>query len=413
MPDVTRLKIVRLASGGDGVAETAAGPTFIPYALPGEVWCGTPLRLCDTDGSYPRTPAACRHFMECGGCVAQHMPSGLYAEWKRDSVAAALARAGVAADVEPIVRLPPASRRRAGLTARRTGGRTALGYHAEGTHRLVDLAECAVLAPALADALPPLRNLAEIALRPERSLRISVLMLDHGLDVTMTAEAGDLVADAARRLTETARDTQITRLHLNGDLVLQKGPARLTIDSTAIDMPPGTFLQASALAEEEIARCVVAGVGKAKAVADVFCGIGTFALRLARRARVAAFDGDRAAITALTMAARSAIGRKPIRATCRDLFREPLSRRELDSFDAVVLDPPRAGAKDQCDVLARSNVARIVMVSCNPSTLARDLACLIRGGYVPGPVTPIDQFVWSNHVEVVVTLERKAARRDR
>jgi 23S rRNA (uracil1939-C5)-methyltransferase len=351
--------------------------------------------------------------MQCGGCVAQHMPPGLYADWKRDIVASALARAGVAADVGPIIRLPPASRRRAGLTARRTGGRTLLGYHAEGTHRLVDLAECAVLAPALADALATLRNLANIALRPERSLRIGVLLLDHGLDVAIAAEAGDLVADAAQRLTETARDSQITRLHLNGDLVLQKGPPRLTIDETAIDVPSGVFLQASALAEEEIAQHVIAGVGKARTVVDLFCGVGTFALRLARRATVAAFDSDRAAIMALTAAARRALGRKPITATPRDLFRDCLSRRELEPFDAVVLDPPRAGAKDQCDVLARSNVPRIVMVSCNPSTLARDLACLVRGGYVPGPVTPIDQFVWSNHVEAVVTLERKAAQRGR
>jgi 23S rRNA (uracil1939-C5)-methyltransferase len=234
------------------------------------------------------------------------------------------------------------------------------------------------------------------------------LILDRGLDVAIAMEGAAPPPAARARVGEIVRTSAIARVTLGDDLLVQQGPARLTIDGAAIDVPPRAFLQASAEAEEAIARLVIAGVGKAKRIADLFSGLGTFALRLARTGQVAAYDSDPTSIAALTAAARAAPGRKPITATRRDLMREPLSRKELEGFDAVVLDPPRAGAKAQCEALARSVVPRVVMVSCNPATLARDMAILVEAGYAPGTVTPIDQFVWSGHVEAVVTLTRRA-----
>lgn len=407
MGDFGTVEIVRLGSQGDGIAEMPGGAVFVPFALPGERWelaADAPAKRLTA--SPQRAEPPCRHFGTCGGCMAQHMAADLYDAWKRDVVVQAFAHRGINVEVAPLRRIAAGSRRRAFFGVARHGDGITIGFREEGQHRLIDLAECVILDARIVAALPQLRELAELVLPQAGAAgRLIVTLLDHGLDVAFeTAEKPS--ADVLQLLAQLAQRAGIVRLTVGRDEIRAGVPVVLHLAGVAVEPPVGIFLQAVPEAEQAMADLILEGVGKAKAVGDLFCGLGTFTFALARRARVLAVDGDKRAVAALVQGSKGARGVKPIEVKVRDLFREPLSARELDGLDAVVFDPPRAGAQAQCDRLAKSKVKTVVAVSCNPATLARDARLLIDGGFTLNAVTPIDQFVYSPHIEVVAVFRR-------
>jgi len=400
------IEIAALGAQGDGVAEIAGGPRYVPFALPGErVRAGDDGRTELVSAPSPeRRAPPCRHFGVCGGCVAQHMGDDLYAGWKRGVVVEAFQQHGLAPEIAPLLRVPPGSRRRAVLTATQERGQITLGYHRRRSHDLFSLEECPVLVPAIIAALPGLRAIA--AALGRREARLTVLATPIGLDVAADGGAGRLEARTAALLATLAARHRIARISLDGETIVELAKPGLSMGGVSVVPPPGAFVQAVAQAEAAMVDHVRAGVGKARRAADLFAGVGTFTFALAPQTRVLAVDGDAKALAALADGARRASGLKPIETKMRDLFREPLSAKELEAFDAVVLDPPRAGARAQAEALARSQVPRVVYVSCNPGTLARDARILVDGGYRLENVAPIDQFLFSAHVESVAVLER-------
>ena len=411
MADRRTLDITRLGAQGDGVADTADGPLFVPLALPGERVVvdieRRSARLVEIVRASPdRAVPPCRHFGTCGGCVAQHMAPAPYQDWKREAVRAAFTHRGIDVTLAPTINVPPGTRRRAVLEARRAGGATTLGFHQEGSHALVAIDECPVLTPPIVVALPALSAIAAAAItREPGSARLTVTATRTGLAVDVTDLAGKPDALARARLAQLTERARIARLTIAGETIAETIAPKLALGGVEVALPPAAFTQATVEAEIAITALVDDALGKAKRAADLFCGLGTFTFALARRARVLAYDADAAAIAALTAAAR-APGLKPIEARARDLLHEPLSRKELEAIDAVVFDPPRAGAKAQAEMLARAKVPLVVAVSCNPATLARDVRILIDGGYRLESVTPIDQFLWSDHIEAVAVLRR-------
>ena len=404
--ELREMDIVRLGAQGDGIAETPAGPLYVPFALPGErvrtSGEGLPQLLSPPSGD--RRDPICRHFGSCGGCVAQHMGEDLYARWKRAIVVEAFRQRGLEPEVAALVPVSAASRRRAVFTAKRAGSKIVLGYHGRRSHELFDLEECPVLRPEIVAQLAALRAIAGLATGGE--VRLTVLATPAGLDVAIEAERGAFNAKATAQPTRTAAEHRLARVSVNGETVLERAAPSLALGGTEVIPPPGAFVQAAAEAEAAMAALVAAAAGKARRVADLFCGAGTFTFPLARTARVLAIDGDKAAITALSAAARRVQGLKPIETKVRDLFQTPLSARELEGLDAVIFDPPRAGAAAQAEQLARSRVPVVAAVSCNPATLARDARTLVDGGYRLRAVTPVDQFLFSAHVEAVAVFER-------
>jgi 23S rRNA (uracil1939-C5)-methyltransferase len=399
--------IERLGAKGDGVAARDSEAVYVPFALPGERWRVSADAAERVTDSAERAEPICRHFLKCGGCLAQHMSPALYREWKRGLVVEAFAHRGIEAEVTPLVVVDAASRRRAFLGVERRGSEVIIGFREEGQHTLVDLAECPVLDPRIVAAVPGLRAMAKRVMVDRAGGRLVVTKLDHGLDVSFDNGRKDLSPHERAEVASLAQKMGLARLVVGGETIVAAGKQAVTIGGVEVEIEPGLFLQAVPQAERLLADfCVRALPKSAKTVVDLFSGVGTLTLPLARRASLAAYDSDRRAITALTGAVRHAQGLKPVTAVVRDLFRDPLSVRELNAFDAVVLDPPRAGAAAQAERLATSKVSLVIAVSCNPATLARDARTLIDGGYRMDPVTPIDQFLYSAHVEAVTVFRR-------
>jgi 23S rRNA (uracil1939-C5)-methyltransferase len=415
------LEISALGAQGDGVAASSGGARYVAFALPGErvVPTGDGMPRLLSAPSPDRAEPVCRHFGRCGGCVAQHMNDRLYARWKRETVVEALRRRGLEPPVAPLQRVAAGSRRRAVLTARRAEGRIQLGYHRRRSDDLVDIEECPVLVGAIVAKLPALRAVA--AALPAAEVRLTVIDTPMGLDVA--AEVGGqggghsrgrarIGRDAAALLGRMATQHGLARVTLGGETVVERLRPALRMGAVDVAVPPGAFVQAVRQSEDIMRELVMAALDAAparpKRMADLFCGVGTFTFALARRHRVLALDSDAAAVAALAEAARHAQGLKPIEAKVRDLFREPLTARELEQFGAVVLDPPRAGAQAQARELACSDVETVVAVSCDPGTLARDAQILSDGGYAITSVAPVDQFVYSTHVEAVAVLTKRA-----
>jgi 23S rRNA (uracil1939-C5)-methyltransferase len=334
------------------------------------------------------------------------MGPDLYARWKRGIVVEAFRHRGIDAPVGALVRVPLASRRRITVYARRYRKNLHLGFYRAATHDIMDIAECPIAEPQLVAALPALREMLEPMLSGRAEAGINMLATPAGVDVAIVFIYLGAVRQHYPRMSALAAQHGFARLTVENDTLLQARQPMVTFGGTEVAVPPAAFVQAVAAAEHEMVREVLEATGKAKCVADLFCGVGTFALPLARTARVTAFDGDQAAVAALAATARRAQGLKPIEAKVRDLSYTPLSVRELEGFDAVVFDPPRAGAGPQAAQLARSKVPVVVAVSCNPATLARDARTLVDGGYRLSGVTPIDQFLFSDHVEAVATFRR-------
>ncbi|MFM9865695.1 MAG: class I SAM-dependent RNA methyltransferase [Micropepsaceae bacterium] len=402
------LDILRIGHKGDG--ETAEG-VYVPFTVPGDKVRveaeGDRGRIVEIVEPGPtRAKPVCQHFVICGGCALQHVEASAYHDWKRDQVVQALSQRGITGiDVAPLVTFPTRTRRRAVLTAKLVDDAVFVGFQERGSHHIVDMAECHVLHPDLFALVAKLRGVLADILPEHARAEIDVMRADNGID--MSLGVGRMTLDGAlrTRLAALAARLGIIRLNVNGELVAQSEAPVLDWAGAKITPPPGAFLQAVPEAEATLQTLVTAAVGKAKRVADLFAGCGAFTFPLARKSAVAAFDSEAEAIEALG-AARGTPGLKPITAERRDLFRRPLLKHELDAFDAVVIDPPRAGAKAQSEQLATSKVKTIAAVSCSPTTFARDARTLIDGGYALKSVTPIDQFLWSPHIELVAVFER-------
>ena len=407
--EADEVRITRLGAGGDGVAETVQGPCYVPFALPGElvrrVAGGLPELM--SAPSPQRQRPQCRHFGSCGGCLAQHMAQELYADWKRGILLAAFRQRGLAAEVAPLRGVASGTRRRAVFTARRQGGELVFGLHRRRSAEVFAVAECPVLVPAIVAGLAGLRAIA--AALAEEEVRLTVLATPAGLDVALESAAKALNARRVAALAQLASAHAIARLAHNGEIVAERARPELMLGGVAVVPPPGLFVQAVGEAETALIGEVLANLGKPRRVVDLFAGLGTFSLALARHAQVLAVDGEGRALAALAEAKRRATGLKPILTKVRDLMREPLSAKELEAYDCVVLDPPRAGAQAQARQIGRARVPRVVYVSCNPATLARDARTLVDGGFALQRVVPIDQFLYSAHLEVVAVFCRGAA----
>lgn len=381
--------ILRVAARGDGVA---ADGRYAAFAAPGDM-----LRDDGTIVPGPHhQPPPCRHFPECGGCQLQHLDDGAYADFVRDRIASALEGQGVPPpDFAPVHLSPPNTRRRASLAAQRIGGGVVIGFKQERSHRIEDMRECHILAPELFALVDPLRALLATLLPPRGGATVKLACADQGVDLLIEGTRADSLA-AVEALTDFARRHGLARLSLDeGDgpqTRWEPEPVTITLGGTPVALPHDAFLQATADGEAALVAAVRDAVGEAAIVADLFAGLGTFALALP--GRVYAAEASRAAVLALKAA------RPGLFVDHRDLYRRPLSAAELDRFEAVVLDPPRAGAEAQVTNLAASKTPRIAYVSCNPATFARDARLLVAGGYRLERVTPVGQFRWSTHVEL-------------
>lgn len=409
-----QLTIARLGHRGDGVVDTPAGPVYVPYALPGEAVTVEPVaghpdrrHLDHVDKpSHERATPVCKHFTQCGGCAMQHWSLAEYHLWKRGLIAEALAQAGVIAPLEPLIDAHGQGRRRAVLHARRgTQDVLEVGFTAPRAHHIVAIDHCPILAPGLDGAIPAAWAIAEILKPANKPLDIQMTATDSGMDVDVRG-SGPLNPGRTTALAGVAAKHRLARITRHGELVAQTAQPLLKIGRAQVPLPPGAFLQATAEGEATLARLVLNYVGDAKRVGDLFCGIGTFALRLAERARVVAADSEANAIKALQQAAAKTSGLKPLDAQARDLFRRPFMAAELKGFDAVVFDPPRQGAEAQARELVKSAVPTVVAVSCDATSFARDARVLVNCGYKLVSVTPVDQFRYSFHVEMVGKFEK-------
>lgn len=408
---MSELVIERLGHRGDGVAHREGTAVYVPYALPGErvsaeIEGERAVAVAILQPSPERVAPPCPHFGTCGGCVLQHLAGEPYAAFKRQLVIDALADRGLSPPVGETVVVPPKARRRATLAGIMAARNPVVGFHERASHRVVPISTCFVVVPEILAGLPALQALTTAVQPRKQPLDLTVTATTAGLDVSLSGLAAGDVERLRLKLIDIAGQYDLARLSARGEAIVERRPPVVIIDGIAVVPPPGGFLQASAAAEEAMADLVTTAVGQAKRVADLYAGVGTFAFRLARTASVTAAEGDAAAVLALQNAFRFAKGRSRITAERRDLTRRPMVEKELDPFDAVVFDPPRAGAAEQCQWIARSKVKTVVAVSCNPATLARDLRILVDGGYRIESVTPVDQFLWSSHVEVVAVLRR-------
>lgn len=413
--EVERLVIDHIGHHGDGVAIAGGGNTYVPYALAGETVEVGPVpghhpdrrRLLKVQiASAERIAPFCPHFGVCGGCAIQHWDAAPYAAWKRELVVATLAQAGIGCDVAPLLDAHGAGRRRITLHARMgTHEVLKVGYAASGSHDIVPIDRCPILDPNLNGAIEVAWAVAEPLISIGKPLDIQVTATDSGLDVDVRG-SGPLSTSLITRLSRIAEQHRLARLTRHGELVLMRTPPDITMGTAKVTLPPGSFLQATVAGEETLAALVAEHCKRGKQIADLFCGVGPFALRLAAKAKVNAFDSDAGAVTALQKAATSTPGLKPVRAEPRDLFRRPLMPQELRDYDIVVFDPPRQGAQAQATQLAASKVPVVVAVSCNVTTFARDAKILIDGGYEIEGVTPVDQFRHTPQVELVARFKR-------
>jgi 23S rRNA (uracil1939-C5)-methyltransferase len=385
--------IVRIAARGDGV--TASG-RHVPFAVPGDAILADGGLAFGPHHQHP----PCGLFPQCGGCQLQQADDEAYRAYLVSRIETGLAQHDLQATIRDPHLSPRCSRRRATLKALKVGQDVAIGFNAEKSHRIVDMTECHILRPEVFALVQPLRELLARLLKPKRGAEAQLTLVDQGVDMLLRNVPAEGL-EAAQALTEFAGRHRLARLAVdsgNGpETVYEPVPATVTLAGVAVGFPAGAFLQATANGEAALAECVRECLGTAKAAADLFAGLGTFALRL--RTAYAA-EASRDAAAALQRAAPQIVVEH------RDLYRRPLDPSELRRFDAVVLDPPRAGAARQVEQLADSAVAKIAYVSCNPATFARDARVLVDGDYRLDWVRPIGQFRWSTHVELVACFFR-------
>jgi 23S rRNA (uracil1939-C5)-methyltransferase len=413
--ETEHLVIDHVGHRGDGVTTAGGISVYVPYTLGGETVevaavPGHPdrRRLVKVEhASAERVAPFCPHFGVCGGCAIQHWDTAPYRAWKREIVVATLAQAGVGCDVAPLIDAHGLGRRRITLHARMgTHAVLRVGFAEANSHDIVPIDRCPILDPHLDGALEAAWAIAEPLISVGKPLDIQITATDGGLDVDVRG-SGPLATAMIARLSRVAEQHKLARLTRHGELVLMRTPPSVHIGTAQVALPPGSFLQATVAGEETLAALVADHCKRAKHIADLFCGVGPFALRLAAKSRIAAFDSDAGAVAALQKAATSTSGLKPVKAEARDLFRRPLMPQELRDYDTVVFDPPRQGAQAQATQLAASKIVTVVAVSCNVTTFARDAKILIDGGYAIEGVTPVDQFRHTPHVELVARFARK------
>lgn len=407
------LRIERIGAQGDGLTSARA---YVPLTLPGEL---VRASLQGDRGeveeilepSTDRVAPPCPHFGDCGGCALQHWAQMPYLDWKSEQIREALGRERIETEILAPFAAPPGARRRLALHARRLDGRVRLGFKARRSWRLVEIDVCPIAEPALVAALPALRQLAAPFLEhPKSAPTLHVTWTLSGIDVDVTGverrSGGGLSADARNRAAKAAAAGDLARVTMAGETLYQARQPQVRLGPAVVALPPGAFLQAVAQAEAAMADFAVEAVAGAGRIADLFCGVGAFSFRLAQVGAVYAADVSAPAVHALTAATGTAPGLKPITAEARDLTRRPMLAMEMKKLDAVLFDPPRAGALEQSGEIGRSRVAKVVGVSCNPATFARDARILVDAGFVLTAVKPVDQFLWSPHVELVGVFTR-------
>ncbi len=399
-----------LGARGDAVFE---GPIYAPGVLPGEEVSlevrGERGRVLERLSESPdRVTPPCPVADTCGGCAVQHFELEAYRTWKRNLAAEALSRAGITADLADLVDASGEGRRRMTFHALKFGARSVFGLSERAGDRLVELTDCPVAVPAIGDNIDVLRQLAAQAAPKKGRLDIAVAALDPGLDIALRG-AGKLDLALREFIATTASAKGWSRVTVDGEPVIELATPKVMFGDVPVTPPPGGFLQATAAGESALAEVVMRAGEGAKQVVDLFAGSGAFALRLARQAHVLAVEGEGGPLQALKRAGERVPGLKPVDARVRDLALEPMSVKELEGADLVVIDPPRSGAKAQVERLADSQVPTVCSISCNPSTFARDAAILIDGGYrIDGPILPVDQFKWTGHVELAAVFRRPA-----
>ena len=411
---VERLAIDHVGHRGDGVALADGEAVYVPYTLGGETAEVAPVpghpdrrRLLAVEHASPeRVAPFCPHFGVCGGCAIQHWEMERYRAWKHQLVVETLKQAKLACEVSPLIDAHGLGRRRITLHARMgTHEVLKVGFAAVNSHDVIPVDRCPILDPGLNGALDAAWALAEPLISTGKPLDIQITATDSGLDVDVRG-SGPLASAMITALSRICEQHRLARLTRHGELVLMRSPPVISIGTAHVTLPPGSFLQATVAGEETLAALVAEACGRAKNIADLFCGVGPFALRLAAKARIAAFDSDASAVAALQKAATATSGLKPVKAEARDLFRRPLVAQELRDFDAIVFDPPRQGAQAQALQLAASKVGVVIAVSCNVATFARDARILVDAGYRLEKVTPVDQFRYTPHVELVARFAR-------
>jgi 23S rRNA (uracil1939-C5)-methyltransferase len=417
--ETIEVTVEKLGAQGDGIAEWQGEPVFLPFTVPGDRvraetgarrGSGHECRVVERIEAGPRraTPI-CRHFGRCGGCALQHLVPEDYQAIKLDALTAAMRRVGIdPAIVAPLRTVSPTRRRvRLGLARPRDPRAPAVvGFRERFRHTLVDLSECHVLEPALLALIDPLRQIAPELMPPGALAEAMLTRCDAGVDLLIESDAPPTLRalealaalaahrDLARIVWRTGRDDMP---------VVERRPVRVVFSGTAVPFPPAGFLQASAAAEALLVAEVVVAIADRHPVLDLYAGLGTFTFALAGAGRVHTIEGDAPAVVALNQAA---VVMPHVTAERRDLDRNPLSAAELAPYAAAVFDPPRAGALNQAAEFAASNIETVVAVSCNPATFVRDAARLIAGGFRLERVVPIDQFVWTSHLELVAVFRR-------
>lgn len=410
-----KLTIDRLGHHGDGIAMAGEGagklvPVYAPGCLPGEEVEGdlvkdtlTNIRILTPSPNRVKPP--CSHARSCGGCLMQHASDGFVAEWKQGILVGALAAQGLSATFRPMAISPAQSRRRATLSARKTKGGVLMGFHARASDTLVPVPNCQLLHPDLMASFPALEALVKLGGSRTVEVQLTVTRSLAGADVAVTG-GKPLDAPMQMEMARLCEAHKIARLTWNGETVALRAAAVQRFGRALVAPPPGAFLQATAEGEAALLQAVALAIGSARKVVDLFAGAGTFSIPLAERAEVHAVEGEAAMIAALEKGARNAEGLKRLTTETRDLFRRPLEPDEFKGVDAVVIDPPRAGAEAQVAVLAKTAVPVIAYVSCNPATFARDARVLVEAGYRLDWVQVVDQFRWSAHVELAARFSR-------
>ena len=396
------LTIERINQNGDGIA---AGAQPIARVLPDEVVdiSAAPARILTP--SPDRVAPPCRHFKTCGGCSMQHASDSFVANWKTEIIRTGLAARGIETDIRPILTSPAQSRRRATLHGRRTKKGAMIGLFARGTDTLIETPECQLVDPAILAKLPALEALTIAGASRKSTIALTVTISEAGLDVDVR-DAKPIEPQDLTKMAALAEQHDLARLTWDGETIVTRRKPEQVFGAARVTPPPGAFLQATEHGQDVFSSCVADIVGEAKRVVDLFAGCGTFSLPAASTAEVWALEGEAELIRALDEGWRAASGLKKISSETRDLFRRPVLAAEFRKFDAVIIDPPRAGAEAQTKELAKSGIPVIAAVSCNPVSFARDAELLINGGYVLDWIQPVDQFRWSAHVELAARFHR-------
>lgn len=402
--------IDHIETNGYGTAKMGHGFVYVPFTLPGEcaeiiVHGKYATYIALKEKSPERVDALCQHFGECGGCTLQHWRADAYRVWKRQLVIDALKKYGINSVVAPLIECKPYSRRRVTLTASVTPQGQKVGFNRYLSHEIIALEECPVSHPELISQLRNIRELCAFLSSSVKRFHVTITRVQNGLDVALS----DCIIhheSLRQEMINAALSYGMIRLSVDGEVLIEREKPVIYFGDVRVEFPSGGFLQATCEAENAMGNIILTHLKKTKNALDLFSGVGTFALRMAKKMNVHAVENDEKALENLSSAARFSTGLKTVTCEKRDLFRYPLSVKELECFESVVFDPPRAGAEGQVRELAKATVSRVVAISCNPTTFARDLSLLVAGGYTIEKITPIDQFLWSSHVEVVAVLSK-------